>query len=72
MSLAPRVPWLDGTSLEDAKEQLDAMDIAYSVDTDDDDPVLVDRLWTVCSQTPDGGTRAWFIELRVSHDCSDY
>jgi len=72
VSLAPRVPWLDGTSLEDAKEQLDAMDIAYSVDTDDDDPVLVDRLWTVCSQTPDGGTRAWFIELRVSHDCSDY
>ena len=72
VSLAPRVPWLDGTSLEDAKEQLDAAGIAYSVDTEDDDPVLVDRLWTVCSQTPDGGTRAWFIELRVSHDCSDY
>jgi len=73
VSAAPELPWLDGTNLDEAKEKLDAMDIAYSVDTDDDDdPVLVDRLWTVCSQTPDGGTRAWFIELRVSHDCSDY
>ena len=70
---APKLPWLDGTNLDEAKEQLDAMGIAYSVDTDDDDDlVLVDRLWTVCSQTPDGGTQARFVELRVSHDCSDY
>ena len=72
VSAAPRLPWLDGTDLEDAKEQLDAAGIAYSVDTDDGDPVLIDRLWTVCTQTPDGGTRARFVELRVAHDCSEY
>ena len=36
------------------------------------DPVLIDRLWTVCRQSPDGGTRARFVELRVAHDCSEY
>ena len=72
VSAAPRLPWLDGTNLDDAKEQLDGVGIAYSIDTDDGDPVLVDRLWTVCTQTPDGGTRARFVELRVAHDCSEY
>jgi len=72
VSAAPRLPWLDGTNLDDAKEQLDAMGITYSVDTDDGDSVLVDRLWTVCTQSPDGGTRARFVELRVAHDCSEY
>jgi beta-lactam-binding protein with PASTA domain len=72
VTAAPRLPWLDGTDLEDAKEQLDAAGIAYSVETDDGDPVLIDRLWTVCTQTPDGGTRARFVELRVAHDCSEY
>ncbi len=72
VSAAPKLPWLDGTNLDDAKEQLDALGIAYSVDTDDGDPVLVDRLWTMCTQTPDGGTRGRFVELRVAHDCSEY
>jgi beta-lactam-binding protein with PASTA domain len=72
LSAAPRLPWLDGTNLDDAKEQLDGAGIAYSIDTDDGDPVLVDGLWTVCSQIPDGGTRARLVELRVSHDCSEY
>jgi len=66
------LPWLDGTNLDDAKGQLDAMGIAYSVDTGDGDPVLVDRLWTVCTQSPDGGTRGRFVELGVAHDCSEY
>jgi beta-lactam-binding protein with PASTA domain len=69
VSVLPTVPWLDGTSLEDAKERLNALDISYSVETDDGDPVLIDHLWTVCSQTPSGGTRAQFVELRVAHDC---
>jgi beta-lactam-binding protein with PASTA domain len=72
VSVAPRLPWLDGTNLDDAKEQLDAMSIVYSVRTDDGDSVLVDRLWTVCTQSPDGGTRARFVELRVAHRCSEY
>ena len=72
VSAAPELPWLDGTNFDDAKEELDAAGIAYSVDTDDGDPVLVDHLWTVCTQTPEGGTRARFVELRVSHDCSEY
>ena len=71
VSVAPRLPWLDGSNLHDAKEQLDALGIAYSVRTDDD-YVFVDRLWTVCSQYPDGGTRARFVELRVAHECSEY
>ena len=69
VSAVPEVPWLDGTNLDDAKEQLDGMGISYSIDTDDGDPVLVDHLWTVCTQSPDGGTRARFVELRVAHDC---
>lgn len=72
VSAAPRLPWLDGTNLDDAKEQLDGMGITYSIDTDEGDPVLVDRLWTVCTQSPDGGTRARFVELRVAHECSGY
>ena len=69
VSAAPRLPWLDGTNLEDAKEQLGSMGISYSIDTDDGDPVLIDHFWTVCSQYPDGGTRARSVELRVAHDC---
>lgn len=69
VSAAPRLPWVDGTGLEDAKEQLDALGISYSIETDDGDPVLIDHFWTVCSQYPDGGTRARFVELRVAHDC---
>jgi beta-lactam-binding protein with PASTA domain len=69
VSAAPRLPWLDGTNLEDAKEQLGSMGISYSIDTDDGDPVLIDHFWTVCSQYPDGGTRARFVELRVAHHC---
>ena len=72
VSAAPRLPWLDGTNLEDAKEQLGSMGISYSIDTDDGDPVLIDHFWTVCSQYPDGGTRARSVELRVAHDCSEF
>jgi hypothetical protein len=68
---APSLPWLDGSNLHEAKEELDAMGIGYSVQTDDDF-VFVDRLWTVCSQYPDGGTRARFVELRVAHDCWEH
>jgi len=71
VSVPPRLPWLDGSNLHEAKEELDALGIAYSVQTDDDH-VFVDRFWTVCSQYPDGGTRARFVELRVAHDCSEY
>ena len=69
VNVAPEVPWLDGANLEDAKEQLGSMGISYSIDTDDGDPVLIDHFWTVCSQWPDGGTRARFVELRVAHEC---
>jgi beta-lactam-binding protein with PASTA domain len=71
VSAAPRLPWLDGSNLHEAKEELDTMGIGYSVQTDDDF-VFVDRLWTVCSQYPDGGTRARFVELRVAHDCWEH
>ena len=71
VALEPRLPWLDGSNLHEAKEQLDMLGIGYSVRTDDDH-VFVDRFWTVCSQYPDGGTRARFVELRVAHDCSEY
>lgn len=71
-SADPKVPWLDGTNLDDAKEQLDAAGIGYSVDTHDGDSVIADRLWTVCAQMPYGGTRTRFVKLVVSHDCSEY
>jgi hypothetical protein len=71
VSVAPILPWLDGSNLHEAKEELDVLGIGYSVQTDDDQ-VFVDRFWTVCSQYPDGGTRARFVELRVAHDCWEY
>ncbi len=66
---APLLPWLIGSNLDDAKEELDAKGIVYSIRTDDGDPVLIDHLWTVCSQTPDGGTRVRHVELHVAHEC---
>ena len=65
----PLLPWLIGSNLDHAKEELDAKGISYSVETDDGDPVFVDHLWTVCWQTPDGGTRVRYVELRVAHEC---
>ena len=65
----PLLPWLIGSDLHEAKEELDAICVSYSVVTDDGDPVLVDRLWTICDQTPGGGTRAANVELRVEHEC---
>jgi hypothetical protein len=69
VALEPRLPWLDESNLHEAKERLDLLGIGYSIRTDDDDYVFVDRLWTVCSQYPDGGTRTRFVELRVAHHC---
>jgi hypothetical protein len=68
-SRAPRMPWVESSNLHDAEEQLDSAGIAYTVRTDDGDPVVIERLWTVCYQTPAGGTRARFVELQVAHEC---
>jgi PASTA domain-containing protein len=65
---AVTIPDLTGNDLDFAEEELDRLGIAYSVDSGDDE-VLVEHLWTVCSQHPAAGTRARFVTLTVEHSC---
>jgi PASTA domain len=68
-SALPVVPNVIGESLEDAGEELDALGIGHDAETYDDDEPLVDHLWEVCSQDPDGGERGFHVELYVARDC---
>ena len=67
---AATVPDLYDENLDEAEEQLDALGIAYTVDSGDDEVVFED-LWTVCDQWPEPGERARVVELTVEHVCDD-
>ena len=62
----PDVRW---ESLDDAEDALREAGIPYSEYSLDGDPILVDSLWTVCRQSPLGGTPGQPVRLFVSHDC---
>jgi beta-lactam-binding protein with PASTA domain len=65
------VPDLYGENLDDAKERLDALGIAYDAENleEPDDEPIVDHLWEVCDQDPDPGTNADYVQLYVQHLC---
>ena len=65
---AVTLPDLTGEDLDYAQEELDGLGIAYSVDSGNSE-VLVEHLWTVCSQHPGAGTRTRFVTLTVEHSC---
>ena len=65
---AVTIPDLAGEDLDSAQHELDGLGIAYSVDSGDSE-VLVEHLWTVCSQHPGAGTRTRFVTLTVEHSC---
>ena len=62
----PDVRW---ESLDDAEDTLREAGIPYSEQSLDGDPIVVDSLWTVCSQSPFRGTPGRTVRLFVSHDC---
>ena len=62
------VPDLYGDNLDDAEEELNAREIAYSIDSGDDE-VVFEHLWTVCAQSPAPGRHARFVTLTVEHFC---
>jgi len=62
------VPDVVGESLEDAKEELRGAGIDFTVESYDDDPIVVDHLWTVCEQWPEAGSAPQSVELTVRHD----
>ena len=63
------IPDVRGESLDDAEDTLREAGIPYSEYSRDSDPILVDSLWTVCRQSPLGGTPGRPVRLFVSHDC---
>ena len=63
------IPDVRGESLGDAEDALREAGIPYSEYSLDSDPILVDSLWTVCRQSPLGGTPGRTVSLFVSHDC---
>ena len=63
------IPDVRGESLGDAEDALREAGVRYSEYSLDGDPILVDSLWTVCRQSPLGGTPGRPVRLFVSHDC---
>ena len=66
---ATYIPDVTGESLEDAKEELDAAQLAYEVNGGGTFGVVVDHFWQVCEQTPAGGERGRKVELYVEREC---
>jgi hypothetical protein len=64
----PLAPDLRGSALDDAKAELDALGLGWSVVPSGQGPV-VDALWEVCAQTPPGGSRTWHVTLHARDDC---
>ena len=63
------IPYVEDESLDDAEDRLDEAGIHYSEHSLDGEPIVVESLWTVCRQSPVGGTPGRPVELYVSHDC---
>jgi beta-lactam-binding protein with PASTA domain len=67
----PVVPALEYMTLEEAREEASAAGVAVAVHNEGAGPVLVESNWTVCSQYPEPGERAWTVDLYVEHFCDD-
>ena len=70
-ALPGTVPDVEGESLEDASEELDARGISWDAETPDGDEPLVLHLWQVCDQDPAAGTSANYVTLYVERACDE-
>jgi beta-lactam-binding protein with PASTA domain len=65
----PIVPALEYRRLDDARAEAAAAGVDVDIEDQDVGPVLVESNWTVCSQYPAPGERAWTVELYVQRSC---
>jgi beta-lactam-binding protein with PASTA domain len=63
------VPDVVGESLDDAEDELAEAGFDARDHSLDDEPILVESLWTVCRQSPAAGAPVQPVDLYVSHDC---
>ena len=66
-----RVPDVIGENLKDARVLLQQSGFHVDVESVDGDPILVESLWIVCDQWPEGGKRATNVELDAADDWDD-
>lgn len=72
---AARVPDVVGENLNDAETLLQESGFQIQKESVDGDPIIVDSLWIVCDQSPEGGAHARAVELYAGHDadeCDEY
>jgi hypothetical protein len=70
-----RVPDVVGENLNDAEVLLRESGFQVQKESVDGDPIIVDSLWIVCDQSPEGGGHARTVELYAGHDadeCDEY
>jgi beta-lactam-binding protein with PASTA domain len=67
----PVVPALEYEELDDAREEASEAGVDVVVHDEGAGPVLVESNWTVCSQYPAPGERAWTVDLYVERFCDD-
>jgi beta-lactam-binding protein with PASTA domain len=67
----PVVPALEYESLDEAREEATEAGVAVAVHNEGAGPIVVESNWTVCSQYPEPGERAWTVDLYVEHFCDD-
>jgi beta-lactam-binding protein with PASTA domain len=63
------VPDVVGEPLADAEDDLERAGVDVREHSLDDEPIVVESLWTVCRQSPAAGAPVRPTELYVSHDC---
>jgi beta-lactam-binding protein with PASTA domain len=67
----PVVPALEYRRLDDARAEAADAGVDVVVHDEGAGPLLVESNWTVCSQYPAPGERAWTVELYVERFCDD-
>jgi hypothetical protein len=66
-----RVADVVGENLKDAEVLLRASGFAVQIESVDGDPIVIDSLWIVCDQSPEGGAHTRVVELYAGHDSED-
>ena len=67
--VVPDVTWEE---LDDARDELERAGFDVSMESLEDDPILVESFLIVCDQSPEPGRRGRTVELYVAHDCWDF
>jgi hypothetical protein len=63
------VPDVVDEQVDVAEQEIEALGLKVSEHSLDGDPVVLEPLWVVCTQSPVAGARAGAVDLRVAHDC---